>query len=660
MTGARCFFAPRQTLEETMSNTAAKSGTALRHARHKLIEHGDVPAGLIDEVVARSWRRCLADGLAPTGRLADVPHLSAADVARAIEREHELIAHARPVMEYVFSQTRNSGSMVVVADRRGVLLHAQGDASFLARANRVLLAPGASWHEQYRGTNAIGTALVEAAPVVVHAAEHYLERNGFLTCASAPIAAPDGRVLGVLDISGDHRSRHPHTFSLVRAAAQMIENRLFDARHGDSMRLRFHPLDEGIGTVAEGVAAISEDGWIVGANQAGLALLGLAPADLGATSLSRVLQTPLGALIDWGARRPGQSQLIDTVKKGRLFVRVEMGRRALVFEAPRQPAPQPQPRQEEAKPDALRRLDTGDPLLARAIERARRVLGKPIPVLIQGESGVGKELFARALHDAGPRAAKPFVALNCSALPEHLIEAELFGYENGAFTGARRNGSPGRIREAHGGTLFLDEIGDMPLNLQARLLRTLQERKVTPLGAGRQIEVDFVLLCATHRDLKAEVEAGRFRMDLYYRINSLTLHLPALREREDFAALTAQLLEQAAPGRALSLQPGLMQSFRDYRWPGNLRQLANAIQTACALLPEDRDAIGFDDLSEDLAQELGRLGESPSQVEHTDNLRVLTDSAIEHAIRAAGGNMSDAARRLGISRNTLYRRRRLR
>ena len=650
-----------------MNNHGIKSsGHALRHARHSLIERGVVPGEAIDPVVARSWQRCLDEGLAPVGRLAEVPHLSAAELARVAEREHELIAHARPVMEYVFSQTRDSGSMVVVADHRGVLLHALGDANFLARANRVLLAPGASWQEQYRGTNAIGTALVEAAPVVVHGGEHYLERNGFLTCAAAPIAAPDGRVLGVLDISGDHRSRHPHTFSLVRAAAQMIENRLFDARHGEGMRLRFHPLDEGIGTVAEGVAAISEDGWIVGANQAGLALLGMAPVDLGATPLSRVLQMPVGALDDWGARRPGQSHLIDTVRKGRLFVRVEMGRRTVVVSAPR-PQASPQPPQQAA--DALRRLDTGDPALARAIERARRVLGKPIPLLIQGESGVGKELFARAFHESGPRAAKPFVALNCSALPEHLIEAELFGYEAGAFTGARRNGSHGRIREAHGGTLFLDEIGDMPPNLQARLLRVLQERKVAPLGGGRQVEVDFVLLCATHRDLKADVEAGRFRLDLYYRINSLTLHLPALREREDFSALVAQLLEQAAPRRDLVLQSDLLQAFRSYHWPGNLRQLANAIQTACALLPEECDTIGFADLSDDLANELSNelsnelakeLGHSPGVPRtpaQTDNLRSLTDSAIEHAIRAAGGNMSDAARRLGISRNTLYRKR---
>ena len=222
----------------------------LRRARQQMQERGELPAGLIHELVARSWRRSLAAGLAPAGRLAEAPHLSASDLARLAERRQEFIAHARPVMEYLHGQTRDSNSMVILADERGVLLQSLGDADFLTRAERVALTPGATWHERLRGTNAIGTALAEGVPVVVHGAEHFLERNSFLTCAAAPVAAPDGRLLGVLDISGEQRSRHPHTFGLVRAAAQMIENRLFDARHGDAMRLRFHPLAEGIGTVA--------------------------------------------------------------------------------------------------------------------------------------------------------------------------------------------------------------------------------------------------------------------------------------------------------------------------------------------------------------------------------------------------------------------------
>ena len=628
----------------------ASTETALRQARHLLIEHGELPsAELVGQTVARSWRRCLDAGLAPIGRLADAPHLDAFQFARTMGRRQELVAHARPVMEYLHAQTRDSGCLVLLADDLGVVLQTVGDADFLGRAERVALMQGASWHERHRGTNAIGTALAEARPVVVHGAEHFLDRNGFLTCAAAPISAPDGRWLGVLDISGDQRARHPHTFGLVRAAAQMIENRLFDAQHGDALRLRFHPLAEGIGTVAEGVVALSEDGWIVGANQSALALLGLCPADLGTTPIARLLRgvTP-AALVEWGRRHGRQAMPVLQCTGNRLFVRVEPGRTSgRVF------VPQPC-----VETDAFDDLDTGDAQLKLAIDKARRVVGKSVALLLQGESGAGKELFAKAFHNSGPRRGKPFVAVNCSTLPENLVEAELFGYVPGAFSGARKEGCPGRIRAAHGGTLFLDEIGDMPLPQQARLLRVLQEREVVPVGGGEPIAVDFVLVCATHRNLKSEMEAGRFRADLYYRINGLTLMLPALRERSDFAALTSLILEQLAPERALALDDSLAAAFVAYGWPGNLRQLANALRTGCALIDEGETILGWQHLPDDLAEELRAVPvrAAPPDVAAGENLRQLSQAAMTRAVSASGGNMSEAARRLGISRNTLYRR----
>ncbi len=633
------------------------TGAALRQARHLLIECGEVPpAKLVGPTVARSWRRCLDAGLAPIGRLPDAPQLDACAVLRATERQRELVAHARPVMEYLHAQTRDSGSMVILADDHGVLLQSLGDADFVGRAERVALAPGASWHERHRGTNAIGTALAEAGPVVVHGAEHYLDRNGFLTCAAATVTAPDGRLLGVLDISGDQRGRHPHTFGLVRAAAQMIENRLFDARHGEALRLRFHSLAEGIGTVAEGVVALSDDGWIIGANPAGLALLGLSPVDLGATPIARVLQLRQADLVDWGRRHGGEA--LPTMKRdgGRLHVRVEPGRAASrVYVPPTHAIP-------ERAPDALAALDTGDARLQVAIDKARRVLGKPIALLLQGESGAGKELFAKACHAAGSRRDQPFVAVNCATLPENLIEAELFGHTPGAFTGARKEGSPGRLRAAHGGTLFLDEIGDMPLAQQARLLRALQEREVVPVGGDRPVAVDFVLICATHRDLKAEMATGRFRADLYYRINGMTLMLPALRERADFSSLVARMLREIATDRDIVLDAVVATAFAAYAWPGNLRQLANALRTACALLDADETRIGWRHLPDDLADELQRCAVPDAAtppalpIPDGENLHALSAAAMARAITASQGNMSEAARRLGISRNTLYRR----
>jgi transcriptional regulator of acetoin/glycerol metabolism len=632
----------------------AHTGANLRQERQLLIERGELPRDeVVGPVVARSWRRCVEAGLAPVGRIPDILQLNHWAVQRAAERQSELVAHARPVMEYLHSQTRDSGSMVILADDRGVLLHTLGDADFVGRAERVALTRGASWAEQHRGTNAIGTALAEGVPVVIHGAEHYLERNAFLTCAAATVSAPDGRLLGVLDISGDQRGRHPHTFGLVRAAAQMVENRLFDARHGEALRLRFHALAEGIGTVAEGVVALSDDGWIVGANPAGLSLLGLYPADIGAVPITRVLQLRLDDLVDWG-RCHGHEALRTARQNGsRLHVRVEPGRLARRVHVP--------PTHEKATDDALTRLDTGDARLRSAIDKARRVLDKPIALLLQGESGVGKEMFAKACHAAGPRRDKPFVAVNCATLPENLIESELFGHAPCAFTGARKEGSPGRIRAAHGGTLFLDEIGDMPLAQQARLLRVLQEREVVPVGGDRPVPVDFVLICATHHDLKTEMAAGRFRADLYYRINGLTLMLPALRERADFNVLILRMLADIAPGRNVSLETEVAAAFASYPWPGNLRQLYNVLRTACALLDDDEGRINWRHLADDLVHELlhSRSGcptEQEPSLPATDNLQALSGAAMTRAIAASHGNMSEAARRLGISRNTLYRR----
>ena len=620
------------------------AGAALRQARHHLIESGCLPADFAGSAVADSWRRCLNAGLSPVGRLPEVPHLNGAQLARAVDQRRELIAHARPVMEYLHAQTRDSGSMVILADERGVLLQALGDAAFLNRAERVALMPGASWAERYRGTNAIGTAVAATAAVAVHGAEHYLERNGFLTCAAAPVAAPDGRLLGVLDISGDQRGRHPHTFGLVQAAAQMIENRVFESRHGGGMRLRFHSLAEGIGTVAEGLLAISEEGCVIGANRAALEFLGLSSADLGMTPLARLFDVALATLAEWGRRPGGQVMPVAALRDRRFFVRVEPGRRTVTV-----------PPRTAVVADRLAAIDTGDARLASCIERARKVLGKPIALLLKGESGAGKEVFARACHDSGPRAAGPFVAVNCAALPENLIESELFGYVAGAFTGARREGSPGRVREAHGGTLFLDEIGDMPLALQARLLRVLQEREVTPLGGGKAIRVDFILICASHRDLRAEVEAGRFRADLYYRINGMALMLPALRERSDFMVLAERMLSEVGERRDVGIEATLAAALAGYRWPGNLRQLANVLRTAVAMLDDSEHLIGWRHLPDDISEDL-RRPEPANDDDLPEDLRGLSDAAMQRAVAGAAGNFSEAARRLGVSRSTLYRR----
>jgi transcriptional regulator with PAS, ATPase and Fis domain len=297
----------------------------------------------------------------------------------------------------------------------------------------------------------------------------------------------------------------------------------------------------------------------------------------------------------------------------------------------------------------------------------RRVVGRDIPVLIQGETGTGKELLARAIHNASPRARGPFMAVNCASIPEGLIESELFGYEEGAFTGARKRGCPGKIVQAHGGTLFLDEIGDMPLALQARLLRVLQERVVTPLGSTRAQPVDVAIVCATHRRLKDAIAAGTFREDLYYRLNGLTVTLPPLRERSDLEALVERVLTSLGPEAAgVRVAPDVLALFKSYRWPGNVRQLSSLLRTAVAMLDGERELQRRhlpEDFLEDAAGAAEHRSPPPSAapaassaisaaLEPFDALKL---GAVERALADHGGNVSAAARTLRISRNTIYR-----
>ncbi|MDO8702773.1 MAG: sigma-54-dependent Fis family transcriptional regulator [Undibacterium sp.] len=630
---------------------------ALRQARLHLQEYGNCPSGAISDVIdqrlVRSWQRSLAAGLQPVGRLPQTEHASGDELRHVLARNHELLSYSRPVMEYLFESVRHSKSVVVLADNRGTLMHTLGDADFLNKAERVALASGASWHEDHRGTNAIGTALAETSEVEIHGAEHFLEHNGFLTCAAAPIMAADGSLMGILDISGDQHSGHPHTLNLVSMAVRMIENRLIIATSKRQIRLHLHAHSEGIGTVAEGIVVLSEDGWIVGANRAGLTLLHLRASDLGAVQLTSLLNVRLENLLHHHKIRSSQAMAIHCHDGTRLYVQVHVDQAVL-------PAvPSVSGAVQEPPKDALSLLDSGDLRWRSAAEKTRRILDKPIPLIIQGESGVGKEFFAKAAHESGPRRNGPFVAINCAAIPENLIEAELFGYQPGAFTGARREGSLGRLREANGGTLFLDEIGDMPLAMQSRLLRVLQERNVTPLGGGKTVPVDFALICATHRKLRDEAEKGKFRYDLYYRINGLTVQLPALRERSDFQALTAQLLRSLSPERELHLAADLLAQLSAYNWPGNLRQYSSVLRTAIAMLDTDETRIEMQHLSDDIVEDLtptSILSKTVRTEQVAQNLEQLSRNAIEQALTSSRGNISQAARSLGISRQTLYRK----
>jgi transcriptional regulator of acetoin/glycerol metabolism len=325
----------------------------------------------------------------------------------------------------------------------------------------------------------------------------------------------------------------------------------------------------------------------------------------------------------------------------------------------------PEQAKEAHEPLTLEDLAGEDPQMLRNARSAYRIADSNVSVLIQGPTGSGKEAFAHAMHLASARASRPFVAVNCAAIPETLIESELFGYKAGAFTGARKDGMRGKILQSSGGTLFLDEIGDMPLMLQTRLLRVLEEQEIVPLGSESPIKVNLHVLAASHRNLRDMIARGTFRDDLYYRLNGITLELPALRDRADKERVIHHALAaETDDGRPAAIERDALQRLLAYPWPGNVRELRNVIRTALAIC--DGGVIRRIDLPREIREaETLKLAPPTSGMRATavpdgpgaaNPLQVAERAALLSVIEDCHGNMTRVALQLGMSRNTLYRR----
>ncbi|OIR06650.1 acetoin catabolism regulatory protein [mine drainage metagenome] len=640
-----------------MNHSPIDNTPAILQARSEFLTNGNVQQGAIAEAIERSWRRCLANGV-NTHSPASLEVVTAQELALKREKNSQLLTLARPEMETLNEQIAHTRNIVILTDDEGVILHSMGGHHFLKEDQRIALSAGASWHEDHRGTNAIGTVLVEQAALTVQGAEHFMAQHHSLSCSAVPIFGPENQLVATLDVSNDFNMSQQHTLALVKMSAQMIENRLFLASYKSDVVLHFHARPEFIGTLWEGVAMFTESGQLVATNRSGQFQLGLNSqhADLNDThtklhvDFSQLFDISLTSLL---RQVGGTDKLVIPLRLNngaRIYVQVELLHKKSQLSTP---VSRVVKRTSAAN---LELLNSGDAKVERAILQIRQVLSRDIPILIQGETGVGKELFARAIHEASEQHNGPWVAVNCAALPEGLIEAELFGYEEGAFTGARRKGSSGKIEQANGGTLFLDEIGDMPLSLQARLLRVLQERTVTPLGSSKSIPVNFSLISATNQKLKERVESGDFRSDLYYRINGLSVGLPPLRERSDLLALINVILhiEQADK---VEITPEVMAIFKAHSWPGNIRQLHNVLRTALALA--DGEPISALHLTQDFIDEMSMSTEVLFQSGASAQALALDDvttNAIRSAMQSQSGNISAVARQLGISRNTLYRK----
>ena len=640
----------------------------LEHA-HRIIEVVQRGAlSLTSDAVAQSWARCMNEhGLDPRQRRRP-PVLGGDEMPGRRSRMADVIDCARYEMTTLYQQMGDPQSAVVLTDTQGVILHMVSSQEFERMAQPLGLEVGAVWSEKEAGTNGMGTCVAEAQPVVVQQTDHFLSQYTGLTCSAVPIYDPQGRMTAVLDVSSSSSQAQQHLLVLLGMTARMIENRLMDTRFPQSHPIHFHSRPEFVYTLHEGKLVVDDAGEVLAANRSALLQLGISVPELRGRRLDEIFQTTLDDMLLRSQRGAFNPIVVYRANAAHRF-----------FAVARQPAGSeegvrgydPAPAR-TAVPSVVRRarpvatlpshagvgsgaLTFLDPRLRAQLATAHRVLSGGTPLLLRAETGAGKEIFARAAHAQSIRADGPFVAINCASLPETLIEAELFGYRAGAFTGAEKTGRRGKIAQADGGTLFLDEIGDMPLSLQARLLRVLDDRMVTPLGTDEARPVDFLLISASHRCLQDMVAAGSFREDLYYRLAGIELSLPALRDRADRAELIGSMLREL--GRTDGgVTPAAWDLLMGHPWPGNVRQLHHVLRSAVALSDgavltlEHFPSLGGGAMA--AAAEPGLDADvstlSPEQLKERQLLR--------DQLEAQRWNVSHVAKSLGISRNTLYRR----
>lgn len=637
---------------------------AIRDAWRQYIAGSSLNVHLLSPEIARSWQRCHNLNVDPQRTRPygiDRPLLE----ERRFQRQR-LLKIVRPVMERIYDYVRHTGFQVLLSDECGFLLDVVGDPDITVRAEAVELCPGGNWSEEFKGTNAIGTAIFERKPVQVFASEHYCAPNQFLICSASPIFDAEARMVGVLDVSGDYRYANVHTLAMVVAAVGSIENELRLQRASGQLFAAYRYSNILLENMSDGLISVDNRGVITEINARGAEILGVNPGRVKGQPLAQIAgehSVLLQFLREGGEER---EQLIVVGHAGRK-VRVAasllrdedglvIGAVATMHEISH--------RASAARPLALVPVATtceeivgSSAVMQRLRERMRVAAASASTVLLEGESGTGKELAARAIHAGGRRRHAPFVALNCAALPETLIESELFGYEEGSFTGARRGGQPGKFELAHGGTLFLDEVGDMPLSAQSKLLRALQERSVIRLGSRIEREVDIRIIAATLRDLRQEVREGRFRQDLYYRLDVLRLDLPPLRAHlEDLPTLVEQLAERIARRLEVEVKPlgdGVLERLAAYDWPGNVRELENAIERAINLAADaPRIEVAHFELRPALVDEAELRDDMSAPLSLVQMEREMIHRALAHF----HGNIQQAATSLGISRNTLYRK----
>ena len=611
------------------------------------------------DFIIESNRRSRAYGIKPDQKKSK-RILSQKELNNLITDNHTLISVSEPFINQLYSFVKDSEFLVILTDREGCILNITGNEDMLQKAHDTWLVPGAYMSEEDAGTNGMGTSLKEGYPLQVTGEEHVLRILQNWTCSGAPIRDHTGTIIGCIDLTGSMELVNSHTLGMVAAAASAIE---YMIRHINCSNLHEKMekyLDTIINSLPSGIFTVDMEGKVVLANDYTYRILGYSKEEFYAVK-------GIDLFPDWKdiVHRIGSGEsiyqedvyinLATNKNEVNLSAYPVLGEGSIPYEIVFVVKDVRKMRKLANKVTGSRAVYTfdkvigEDPDFLRLIEFAKKVADSKSTVLIMGESGTGKEIFAQSIQNESDRKNEPFVALNCGAIPKNLIESELFGYVGGAFTGAKTEGQPGKFEIADGGTLFLDEIGEMPYELQTRLLRVIEEGNVRRVGGTVEIPVDVRIIAATNKNLREEVDRGNFRKDLYYRLNVLPLRLPPLRERPgDIPLLFDFFMKRKA--RRLSKKPVevpdyYMEMLQEYDWPGNIRELENLVELIINTESLPTDSFERQNPSVSIAKEAEDL-----------TLEDMESYHIRRILRKYEGNITLAAKKLGIGRNTLYRK----
>ncbi|WP_061316303.1 sigma-54-dependent Fis family transcriptional regulator [Clostridium botulinum] len=620
-----------------------------------------------DNIIKKSHERSVYFGI-EENRVFPKKILKGKEITNNIEKNKSFLKVASPFIDILYDFLKGSEFFIILTDKEGCILKIIGDKEVMDIANNLNMVVGAFMSENSIGTNAMGTAIKEDIPIQISEREHFIKAYHRWTCSAAPIHDINGDIIGCLNLTGDRDRVHSHTLGLVVAAVKSIENQINVDNTNKKLLETYQYMNTIVDSISSGIYVVDFRGKIKTINKAACNILGIEDKDVLDKNVENILPNWHHIFERIKNGKPYEDKeavLNDKLIKGRYNVSatpIQIENKiigmVIVFKEIKTVLDLVN------KYSGMRAVYNFEDIIGeskeikKVINYAKSISSSPSTVLIEGESGTGKELLAQSIHNYSDRGENSFIALNCGAIPKSLIESELFGYEDGAFTGARRGGHAGKFELANGGTLFLDEIGEMPLDMQVSLLRVLQEGYVTRVGGDKIIPVDVRIIAATNKDLKKEVEKGTFRQDLYYRLSVIPIKLPPIRERKGdlpilikyFFRIKSIKLNKPMP----HIKEDIYHNMLQYNWPGNIRELENFIENIVNLRGDssfilEEDFKNIEDKHNFHENNIGLL--------YNNKIRTLEEiekEAIINTVNEYNRNMSQSAKALGITRATLY------